>query len=45
MIARTSVLSPAQAENLADFETLRTLVIFCGAGLLLSLLLAVNGWI
>ena len=34
----------ARSENLDDFETFQTFVIFCGAGLLLSLLLAINGW-
>ena len=38
------ILSPACAETLSDFETLQTLVIFCGVGLLLSLLLAMNDW-
>jgi len=36
---------PARSENLDDIETLQTRVIFSGAGLLLSLLLAMNGWI
>ena len=45
MIADSSTLSPARSERLDDFETLQALVIFCGAGLLLSLLLAANGWI
>jgi hypothetical protein len=36
---------PARSEQLDDLETLQTLGIFCGAGLLLSLLLAMNGWV
>jgi hypothetical protein len=35
---------PARSEHLDDFEMLQTLGIFCGAGLLLSLLLAMGGW-
>ena len=31
------------SENKADIETVKTLVVFCGAGLLVSLLLAMNG--
>jgi hypothetical protein len=45
MAVSSKSLSPARSENLDDIETLQTLVIFSGAGLLLSLLLAINGWI
>lgn len=44
MAASSKVVSPARAENSDDLATLQTLVIFCGAGLLLSLTLAANGW-
>jgi hypothetical protein len=44
MAVSSKSLSPAHSENLDDIETLQTLVIFSGAGLLLSLLLAMNGW-
>ena len=33
----------ARSENANDFGTLRTLVIFCGVGLVFSTLLAANG--
>ena len=36
-------LSPARAEDPDEVATLQTLGIFCGAGLLLSLLLAMSG--
>ena len=45
MIFGSRTLSSARVEEATDVETLRTLVTFCGAGLLLSLLLALNGWI
>ena len=45
MAVSSRAASPARSENPGDFQTLRTLVIFCGVGLLLSLLLAANGWI
>jgi hypothetical protein len=45
MAVSARALSPARAENLGEFETLQTIVVFCGVGLVLSLLLAVNGWI
>jgi hypothetical protein len=45
MAVSSKSLSPTRSENLDDIETLQTLVIFSGAGLLLSLLLAMNGWI
>ena len=38
-------LSRTRLEGLADVETLHALGIFCGAGLLLSLLLAMGGWV
>ena len=37
-------LSRARLEGAADVETLQTIGIFGGAGLLLSLLLAISGW-
>jgi hypothetical protein len=45
MTVCSRALSPARSENPDDVETLQTLGIFCGAGLLLSLLLAMSGWI
>jgi hypothetical protein len=36
---------PARSEHLDDFETLQTLAMFSGAGLLLALLLAMSGWL
>jgi hypothetical protein len=45
MPVSTRAVSPARSENPGDFQTLQTLVIFCGVGLVLSLLLAANGWI
>jgi hypothetical protein len=45
MIFGSRTLSPARVEKAADVETLQALAIFCGTGLLLSLLLALNGWI
>jgi hypothetical protein len=41
MAVGTRALSPAYFGNLGDFETLQTPVIFCGVGLVVSLLLAV----
>jgi hypothetical protein len=45
MGVNSRVLSPARSEALGDFETLQTIVIFCGVGLVASLLLALNGWV
>jgi hypothetical protein len=45
MAVSSRTVTPERAENPDDFETLQTLVIFCGVGLVLSLLLAANGWI
>jgi hypothetical protein len=45
MAVSSRAVSPARSENADDLETLQTLVIFCGVGLLLSLLLAANGWL
>jgi hypothetical protein len=45
MIFVSRTLSPARVEEAADVETLQALVVFCSTGLLLSLLLALNGWI
>jgi hypothetical protein len=44
MTVNSRALSPAHAENPSDAETLQILGIFCGAGWLLSLLLAMSGW-
>lgn len=44
MTVNSRALSPAHS-NPGDVETLQALVIFGGAGLVLSLLLALNGWI
>jgi hypothetical protein len=41
MAVSSSAVSPARSEKLDDFETLQTLVVFSGVGLLLT----VNGWI
>ena len=35
----------ARSESRNDLETLKTLVIFCGVGLVFSMFLAANGWI
>jgi hypothetical protein len=45
MPVSTRAVSRAQFENPDDLETLKTLAIFCGVGLVLSLLLTANGWI
>jgi hypothetical protein len=45
MAVNSRVLSPPRSANADDLETLQILVIFCGLGLLLSLLLAIKGWI
>lgn len=45
MTIGSKTLSPARPEKAADVATLQTLGIFCGAGLLLSLLLAMSGWV
>jgi hypothetical protein len=45
MTVNSRALSPARSENTSDIETLQTLFIFCGGGLLLSLLPALSGWI
>jgi hypothetical protein len=42
VVSRT--LARARLERAADVATLQTLGIFSCAGLLLSLLLAINGW-
>jgi hypothetical protein len=44
MTVGSKSLAPTRSENLDDIETLQTLLIFCGAGLLLSWLLAMSGW-
>jgi hypothetical protein len=44
MIVGSRTLLPARDEKADDVETFRALVIFCGTGLLLSLVLALNGW-
>lgn len=44
MIVGWKTFSRARLEKAADVATLQTLGIFCGAGLLLSLLLALSGW-
>jgi hypothetical protein len=44
MTVNSRALSPAHSENPGDVETLQILGIFCGAGWLLSLLLAMSGW-
>jgi hypothetical protein len=45
MPSSTRAVSLARSEHQDDLETLQTLAIFCGVGLVLSLLLAANGWI
>ena len=45
MAVSSRTVSPARAENPEDVETLPILIVFSGIGLVLSLLLAVNGWI
>ncbi len=45
MSVGSKTLSPARREKAADVATLQTLGIFSGAGLLLSLLLAMSGWV
>jgi hypothetical protein len=45
MSVGSKTLSPARPEKAADVETLQTLGMFSGAGLLLSLLLAMSGWV
>lgn len=45
MIFSSKTLSLSRAETPRELENLQTIVIFCGAGLLLSLLLAMNSWI
>jgi hypothetical protein len=45
MMFGSRTLSPARLEKADDIETLQDLVIFCGAGLLLSPLFALNGLI
>lgn len=45
MAVNAKVLSPPRSENADDIATLQVLGIFCGIGLLLSLFLALNGWI
>jgi hypothetical protein len=42
MAAIAKGLSPASGTEI-DIETLKTIAVFCGAGLVVSLLLAVNG--
>jgi hypothetical protein len=44
MIVGSRTLLPARVEKADDVETFQALVIFCGTGLLLSLVLALNGW-
>jgi hypothetical protein len=45
MIFSLKTLSFPSAESPRDLETLQTIVIFCGTGLLLSLLFAMNSWV
>ena len=45
MPVSTRAVSRARSENPDDLETLQTLAIFCGVGLVLSLRLTANGWI
>jgi hypothetical protein len=45
MILGSRTLSPARSENPDDVEILQTLGIFCGAGLVLSFLLVLSGWV
>jgi len=45
MTVGSTTLSRARLEKAADVAALQTLGIFCGAGLLLSLLLAMGGWV
>ena len=45
MTVSSRTVSPARAENPEDVGTLPILVVFCGIGLVLSLLLAAYGWI
>lgn len=45
MIFGSRTVPTPRAENLGNVETLQTLGIFSGAGMLLSLLLAMGGWI
>jgi hypothetical protein len=45
MRVSTRTLSPARLESAAGVETLQTLGILSGAGLLLSLLLVLSGWL
>jgi hypothetical protein len=44
MTVNSRALSPAHSDNPGDVETLQILGIFSGAGLLVSLLLAMSGW-
>lgn len=43
MAAIARALSRAFSGTEAEFETLKTIVLFCGAGLVVSLLLAISG--
>lgn len=45
MAVDSRVLSPPRSAEADDIETIQVLVIFCGTGLLLSLFLAITGWI
>jgi hypothetical protein len=43
MVALAKVLSRAFPKNQIDIETLKTIAMFCGVGLVVALLLATNG--
>jgi hypothetical protein len=45
MTVDSKTFSRTRLEKPADAETVQTLGIFCGAGLLLSLLVAMSGWV
>jgi hypothetical protein len=45
MTVSSRYFSSAASEKLDDFEALQWLGMLCGAGLLLSVLFVLNGWI